>query len=234
VNIGRDIFITHLNEDGSGTNEVEKDHIPFNVLCKPIFDNDRFVYFHECDGTRFGRLDLDTMAFEMLDDAPHHFCCRDGFFMDGCVFCFDKYNKAMKYDCTAQTWSDTNLSIAFRTMVPHPWDNGRVIELMHDGSVREVRVADGRVVKVYNAKYGDIKEYGQPEALALCAPDGAFFLLVCNDNQPWRVFSSKTDTWTETQWPSTGTVSSTAFLDPATKSAFYHINGQDHWTAIGI
>ena len=175
------------------------------------------------------------MAFEMLADAPRDFGYDDGFFMDGCVFCFDRDNKrAMKYDCAAQTWSDTNLWIAGKRMVPHPWDNGRVIELMGDGSVREVRVADCRVVKVYNAKYGYIEE--NPEALALCAPDGAFFLLVCDGygNQPWRVFSSKTDTWTETQWPSTGAQSNTAFLDPATKSVFYHINEQDHWTRVSI
>ena len=105
---------------------------------------------------------------------------------------------------------------------------------MRDGSVREVRVADGRVVKTYTSMYGKIG--WQPEMLAVCAPDGAFFLLVCDgwNDQPWRVFSSATDSWTETVWPTTGTKSSTAFFDPATQRVYYHINGKDNWASVTI
>ena len=182
----------------------------------------------------FGRLDLDTMAFEMLADAPRDFGGRNGFFMDGSVFCFDKDGNAMRYHCASGAWSETSLSIAGWCMVPHPWQNGRVIELMWDGSVLEVRVADGRVVKTYTSKYGEIE--GRPEMLAVCAPDGAFFLLVCDGwkKQPWRVFSSATDSWTETDWPTTREESSTAFFDAATQSVFYHINEKDNWTAVTL
>ena len=73
VNHGRDIFVTRLSEDGSGTNEVKRYLIPFRVLCKPVFDSERFVYFQANRGKQFGRLDLDTMAFETLADAPRDF-----------------------------------------------------------------------------------------------------------------------------------------------------------------
>ena len=91
---------------------------------------------------------------------------------------------------------------------------------------------DGRVVKTYTSEYGKI--IGLPEMLALCASDGAFFLLVCDGwkKQPWRVFSSATDSWTETDWPTTGAPSSTAFFDPATQSVYYHINGEEDLTSI--
>ena len=138
----------------------------------------------------------------------------------------------MRYDCASGSWNQTLMSISGKCMVPHPWQNGRVIELMDDGSVREVRVADGRVVKTYTSKYGEIGWNSKPEMLAVCAPDGAFFLLVCNGYKPWRVFSSATDSWTETDWPTTGTSSSAAFFDPATQSVFYHIDRQNKWTAV--
>ena len=173
------------------------------------------------------------MAFERLADALRDFGWWNGFFMDGSVFCFDKKDKrTMRYDCARGVWSETSLSIAGWSMVPHPWQNGRVIELMGDGSVREVCVADGRVVKTYTAKYGWIGLY--PEMLALCAPDGAFFLLVCDGygEQPWRVFLSATDSWTETAWPTTGAQSSTAFFDAATQRVYFHINRKDTWTCV--
>ena len=89
VNKSRDIFVTRLSEDGSGTNEVMRDLIPFDVTRKPVFDTERFVYFQEDEGSKFGRLDLDSMSFKKLADAPHEFGDRNGFFMDGNVFCFD-------------------------------------------------------------------------------------------------------------------------------------------------
>ena len=229
--------MTRLSEDGSGTNEVKRDLSPFRVDCKPVHDNERFVYFQESailDGKHFGRLDLGTMAFETLADAPRGFDWRNGFFTDGSVFCFDEYNRAMRYDCVRGVWSETSLSNAGKGMVAHPWQNGRVIELMGDGSVREVRVADERVVKMYASRYGKIGEW--PEMLALCAPDGAFFLLVCDGygKQPWRVFSSAADSWTETAWPTTGALSSTAFFDAPTQSVFYHMRSDDEWTCVVI
>ena len=95
--------------------------LPFEVRCKPVFDNERFVYFQASWGKQFGRLDLDAMAFETLAEAM-----------------------------------------------------------------------------MYASRYGMIKGW-QPEMLALCAPDGAFFLLVCDGEgkQPWKIFSSATDSWTD-------------------------------------
>lgn len=117
-------------------------------------------------------------------------------------------------------------------MVPHPWLNGRAIELMADGSVREVCVDDGRVAKTYEAMYADI--YGSVEILALCAPRGEFFLLVCygNTKQPWRVFSSATDNWSGRHWPRTCADSNTAFFDPLSWSVYYRVEGQDNWMVV--
>ena len=44
-NCGRDISVTQLSEDGkTGTNTVKKNLIPFSVLCKPLYDNERYLF----------------------------------------------------------------------------------------------------------------------------------------------------------------------------------------------
>ena len=60
---------------------------------------------------------------------------------------------------------------------------------------------DGNVLKKFKSKYGKI--IGYPEMLGLCGAEEEFFLLVCDgyEEQVWKVFSSATDTWTETNWP---------------------------------
>ena len=231
ANGGRDIFVTRLSEDGSGTNEVLRGLLPFDSMCKPIFGSERFVYFQQESGTKFGRVNLDTMAFEMLPDSPYLFGQTNGFFMDGSVFCFAYGNRAVRYDCAGSVWSDTTLYLNGKSMVPHPWHNGRVIELLEDGRVREVRVADTRVCRTYASKYGNTL-WSTPEMLALCAPSGEFLLAVYGDRngQPWRVFSSAADTWTDTSWKIPTSLSSTLFLDPTTTSLFYHVGDEKHWT----
>ena len=90
-------------------------------------------------------------------------------------------------------------------MIPHPWNDDYVIELMDDGSVRVLSISTQRIVKTFKSKYGEINGYC-PEILALCDKEaGEFILLVCDgwSNQPWRVFSSATDTWTKMDWPTT-------------------------------
>ena len=193
-------------------NEVKQDFIPFNVSQKPIFDNDRFVCFQKKEGKRFGRLDIETMEFEELCHAPAGFGSDNGFYHDGFVYCFDKDNLAMKYECTTGKWHDTSLEMRGKRMIVHPWNNGTAIELMDDGSVRVVNIADRNVLKAFESKYGGIDSY--PEMLGLCGAEGEFFLLVCNggNKRPWKVFSSATDTWTETKWPSTNRRTNTASL----------------------
>ena len=173
------------------------------------------------------------MKFEELRQAPRCFSSRyDGFYHDGFVYCFDENKKAMKYECTTGKWHDTSFWIRGRRMIAHPWNNGTAIELMDDGSVRVVNIADGNVVKTFKSKYGEVG--GNPEMLGLCGAEGEFFLLVCDGEkkQPWKVFSSVTDTWTQTYWPSTKGRTNAAFYDAETRSVYYHINGQDHWTCL--
>ena len=71
--------------------------------------------------------------------------------------------------------------------------------------------------------------------LGLRGAEGEFFLLACDgyEKQPWKVFSSAADTWTETDWPTTNGFTNTAFFVVETRSVYYHINGQDHWTVLG-
>ena len=118
-------------------------------------------------------------------------------------------------------------------MIPHPWHDDYLIELMDDGSVRVLSISKQRIVKTFKSKYGKI--CGDPEILGLCDKEaGEFILLVCDgkENQPWRVFSSASDTWTEMDWPSTNGNTSTSFIDPATGNIYYHMNEQDHWTCL--
>ena len=112
-------------------------------------------------------------------------------------------------------------------MTAHPWHSGCVIELMVDGSVHVVRESDGRIVKSFKSKYSFIGWH--PEMLGLCDKEaGEFILLVCDGNgkekQPWRVFSSATDTWTEMDWPSTDGRTSTLFIDVTINYLCFRIN----------
>ena len=78
---------------------------------------------------------------------------------------------------------------------------------------------DGYIVKV--------------EMIALRTPKGDFHvLLTSGHDNPWMVFSSATSTWTEADWPTTSTDSSTIFLDPDTQKLYYHINGETFWRTI--
>ena len=120
-------------------------------------------------------------------------------------------------------------------MIPHPWNDDYLIELMDDGSVCVISVSKQRIVKTFKSKYGKI--YGIPEILALCDEEaGEFILLVCDGflEQPWRVFSSATDTWTEMDWPSTKGATRTSFVDPATNNIYCHINREYHWTCLKL
>ena len=206
--------------------------IPFNVYCKPIFDDNRSVYFQEEFGHRFGRLDIVTMKFEELCEAPRYFGYSDGFYHDGFVYCFDKDRKAVKYECSTGKWHDTSLKMEGKRMIAHPWNNGTAIELMSDGSARVVNIADGNVLKRFKSEYGELSEYSYPEMLGLCGAEGEFFLLVCDGCKPWKVFSSATDTWTETDWPSMNEETNTAVADA--EFDYYDNGRQIRWTCISF
>ena len=94
---------------------------------------------------------------------------------------------------------------------------------MRDGRVREKRRSNDRIVKAHKSSYGDIR--WALEMLVLPAPNGHFNLLACygDKNKPRKIFSSETNTWTETDWMTTSAeYSDTAFFDPATQSVYYH------------
>jgi hypothetical protein len=223
---------------------VHRNVIPFNVFNRPVFDGDRFLYVQQnsFDGNsrRFGCVDVETMVFEELPEAPRSFGWVNSFFHDGAVFAFDYGGRGMKYDVKQGVWSDAspinaeNGSDARCCFIEHPWDDSLVIYLAANGSVRVVRIEDGAVVKQFQSCYDGPNN--RPEAVAVKAPHGEFHLLVCYgcNNCPWRVFSSATDTWTDLQWPSTGNNSSNAVFDPETMQLFYHIKGQDKWTTVKL
>ena len=106
-------------------------------------------FFQQYIDKRFGRLDIETLEFEELCEAPWYFGDWDGFYHDGFVYCFDKDDKAIKYECATGKWHNTSVEMKGIRMIAHPWNNGTAIEFMSDGSVRIVNIADGKVLKTF-------------------------------------------------------------------------------------
>ena len=113
----------------------------------------------------------------------------------------------------------------------HPSDDSKVI-LIHEGRVSEISLADGAVVKQYNAVY-DGWDY-TPESVVVGTPDGEFVVFACNGGgkKPWRVFSSADDKWTDKKWPTTNSDARTAFYDPKHNQLYYHIDNEDKFTVV--
>ena len=71
----RDLFVTHLD---SGVIEVKTNVVSFSAYNdSPVFDGVKYVYFMERadvsgGGKQFGRVDLDTFAFEALPSFPQN------------------------------------------------------------------------------------------------------------------------------------------------------------------
>ena len=103
-----------------------------------------------------------------------------------------------------------------------------------NGSIRVVELETGKLVREYNAVYKGINNV--LDICVLPSKDDHFFILLdcANGGQPWRVFSSATDVWMDTEWPVTRGFSDSSFVDWSTRTFYYHINGTDTWTTVEL
>ena len=141
----------------------------------------------------------------------------------------------MRYDVGRRVWDVLDIRAEVNRCrcqyMAHPSDDSKVIHI-HEGRVSEISLADGAVVKQYNAVYDEW--HNNPESVVVGTSDGEFVVFACNGyhEKPWRVFSSADDKWTDTQWPTTNTEARTAFYDPKHNQLYYHIKHEDKFTVV--
>lgn len=110
----RDVFVTTLADAQHGATVCRPGLVPFSSTNHaPVHDGGRYVYFMEYSfrdhaGTRFGRLDLDTLAFEELPPLPagskfattFSGCCHHG-----TVYAVDATPALCAYDPARRAWA---------------------------------------------------------------------------------------------------------------------------------
>ena len=235
---GKHICVNRVDANGTMTNEVKRNFVPFKVYIAPIFDGDRSVYFLEDDGRSVSCLNLDTMELAAIASTDSDINSQVyGFFAGGKLYAFTRSDgKLIEYDPATNTWVRKGWC-AEKTYCnryePHPWDPTKLINL-HDGNLSIVSLETGEKLETFPTF--PARAHNIPETLVIALAGGHFLLCVCygNPDSPWYVFSSATGSWQKADWPTTRTHSNSSFFSPKTSTLFYHVDGQDEWTEVSI
>ena len=238
---GRDLHITHLALSGSQSACEERKLVPFETATKPVYDGARYVYFQEHQRRGFGRLDLNTQTFERLADAPFVFCSMvSGFCWTGKPLFFSQEGAGYMYDPAAKQWSWTALELgkpSYRCcFMQHPNAERKAIRVALDGTVSEIDVRSMQTVKRYASRLDPAMTNINFDVC--CAPNGmdSFCLFACGEraDSKWQMFDATKDAWTETDWPTVGNFTKSAFFDTQKQQLVYHAFGNENWSAVQL
>ena len=237
---GRDFFVTTDFRNGEGTNSKKSRLLPFEIYVSPTYDGGDYLYVTENRGKGFLRVHVETLEIERLPQPPESFSCHVyPVYVDGLLYAVGRNSDHMLcYNVEMKEWKKLDYSCeedSYKCHYDrHPWDSSLFVQFRVNGTIAVIKREDGSLVHTYNARYDNWNNV--PETLVIAAPDGEFYAIACNGEggNPWRVFSSKEDKWTQMTWPSVAKFSRTAFFDEETRELYYHIRGKDTWTIVTL
>jgi len=240
-NNGRNLKVTRMTDPTHGETTLMPDVIPFgNHGQYPVFDGRQYTYFlqsEDGDNNRFGRLDMDTMAFEALPSLPggsfREFCsgCASG----GHVYAIDRDLSVRSYDVDTQTWTTT------RVAVPRP---GRLVADPAEPNIIYCMCADGRGLFRLDMTAGESTHISDsPSNFSLGANGEAFlarvspteFFLFVSLSAGWHVYSRERNTWSPLRnWRNVRNGSGHLVIVPEGPTAFYHVDDNDRWDMVNL
>ena len=245
----RDVFVTHLDNK---TTEVKRMLVPFDCTSHaPVYDGSGYVYFMEKSysdgrGTRFGRINLASFAFEELPRFHDSLFAPtfSGCFHDGNVYVIDCYASLHCYDVSKKEWRRCNITVPVSDeenicvrLLSDPQGKGRYIYLMVDGDKNGLYCIDFEAcivncLSVPSPGYDMLRD-----ALLVEVESEEFIVIASCKNGAWYRFWSKSQKWLPLDgWkPFKGQYNHNYLVfSPRTLSFYYHIDEHDRWEVVRI
>ena len=244
-----DVFVTQLTDATHGTTTCKKNLVPFgSTNHAPVFDGTKHVFFMEysnnCDGRRFGCVDVDTWVFEELPQLPG---TKFGVVFSGCwhngkVFAVDADKQLCAFDVAHNTWSRCGVTIptphgdAVRVrLLSNPHDTQHIFVMVCDGGLHVIDL-EAHTVSLLSTppvpfdKTRDVVVVGG-------ADKDTFVVVAALCEGVWHVFDSHTKQWTKLgMWkPFKGELNHNFLVfSPTLRSFFFHIHNTDTWEAVPL
>jgi len=252
-NKGRDVFVTHLTDEGDGTTEVLKDKILFDSHYRfPIYDGSRFVYFREMAsgggcGKRFGRLDLDTFSFKELPaisiDIRDN--CFAGCYHRGVIYMIDTKCRLCGFNTQIERWDTYGIEIPvfndgnkfYGRLLSDPQDPTHLyyIGFKTKNGLYKIDL-DANTVTLLSRIPLEVDEYDTILIRNRPQSDGFVIILSVTDGS-WHMYSSRTKTWKAlSKWKgkSLDYIKDYLVFSQSTKTFYYHIHGNDTWETVQL
>ena len=244
----RDVFVTQLTDATHGTTTCKKNLVPFDSTDHtPVFDGTKHVFFmecsFECDGKRFGRVDVDTWKYEELPPLPgtEFGVLFSGCWLDGKVFAVDADKQLCAFDVAHNTWSRCGVTVPSTDeeyvdvrLLSNPHDTQHIFVMVDNGGLHVVDLAT-RTVSLLSTP--PVPFDVTRDVVLVGADKDTFVVVAALEDGAWHVFDSITKQWTWLDgWkPYDGEYNHNFLVfAPSLRSFFYHIEGKDKWEAVPL
>ena len=246
-NNGRDVLVTRLSTTKKGSATIETLSVPFATASHtPVHDGTKFVYFMEGStvnepGSRFGRLDLDSGAFEELLPLPDSAFGNTfgGCWHCGCVYAVDAEMKLCCFNTTTREWRRLGVTVPAKSTCA----DVRLLSNPHDPE--HLYVFQGRLYKISLVAHTVVRVTDAPEdydylrdVLLLGMEDTtALVLVVALRSGTWYMYSSHENQWTKLEyWRPTRSTDDHQYLVhmPSWNMLYYHVSGELAWEGVKL
>jgi len=240
-NNGRNLKISRLVDESHGETTLMPDVVPFGTHGQyPLFDGRQFTYFlqsEDGDNNNFGRVDMDTLAFERLPSLPtgsfREFasgCCHNGM-----VYVIDRDLNIRVFNPDSTEWRTTHVS------VPRP---GRLMSDPTTPNTIYCLCCDGRGLFRIDVE-AETSEHisDSPSNFSLGANGEAFlarvspseFIIFAGLSAGWHAYSLERNTWVRLpNWRNVRNGSGHLVIVPEGPTALYHVDDSDRWEMVAL
>lgn len=229
----KDISVTRLT---SGTSTIPN-ALPFNTVGHyPVFDGVRYTYLFEGEGpsNKFGRFDMDSLAFEPLSPVPgtafranNSGCCSNG-----CIYIPMADNNIWEYEPHTMKWKSLGiaLTVCSSRLMNDPNDRN-IIYCEQGQSLISINLITKELTAICDSPFGKVFDgdnWFPYETYIIPTSQMGLYMFCCCNGQ-WQVYWSKKNTWTILkQWkPSLG--HGHFVFDQNQKMILYEVEGNSNW-----
>lgn len=241
------VFVVHLG-DARSTAVLKKGLVPFPTASHaPVYDGTRFVYLMERSGEghagcRFGRLDVDTWAFEELQPLPApKFCAvMGGCWQAGAVYAVDESTELCAYDVARGCWARCGVRVppmhdgAGVRLLSNPHDTQHVFAMVPGSGLYALNLVDHTASLVSAPPV----PFDTPrDALLVAADKNAFVVVAALAEGEWHAYNSLTHQWTKLgEWRPSGSEPTRCYLvfAPSQHAFFYHVHGTEALETVSL
>jgi len=229
---GRSVLFTTFRNTTTVSKDLKHDIISFRCGgMYPAFDGHDYVYFFqngEGANNKFGRLDLNTRSFEMLASIPN------GSFLPHTsaaanpqhVYAMDNKMGIWDYCVDLDTWTDTHIRLDQPArLFFDPVDLDTIVAFCgEEEGIYSVDVEAGTKEKISSPPKPFSLRTNRDAFLARISHEQ--FLMFAFLSDGWYLFDSADKSWSKFEnWDNPAKDSSSFFIEPATRIAFYAVSG---------